>query len=97
MLAKDILRLVLLVLFVAFALRSARIPRSVQIKSTAETKDTERQQLLQRMKDNRELINQEPVDYEKINGGIESSALGSGVNFSAGPVIMIIALLPVFL
>lgn len=67
MVAKDILRIALLLLVAIFALRSGfriRIRGSVRINSPAETEDTETQQVLQRLNDTRDKVNQEPMLYE---------------------------------
>ena len=98
--AKDILRLALFVFFFAFALRSGfriRVPGSVKIKSTPETEDTETQQLLHRLQNNRGRIKQEPNEFENINIRNEVNDTGRGIPDSASAVSMIIVLLMIHL
>ena len=67
MVAKDILRIALFLLVAIFALYSGsriRVRGSVRINNNAETEDTGNQQLLQRLQDTRDKINQEPKMYE---------------------------------
>lgn len=74
--AKDILRIALFFLVAIFALRSSsfiRVRRSARINNPAETEDTETQQLLQHLQDNRDKINQEPLVYENQPAGKEIS------------------------
>lgn len=96
MIAKDILRIALFVLFVAFALRSGsgiRLRGSVRLNSPGETEDTEAQQLLQRLKDSRDMIKQEPTEYGNIDARKDAGNINSGGFFSAGAVITITFLL----
>lgn len=98
--AKDILRLALFVFFFAFALRSGfrmRVPRSVKINSTAETEDTETQQMLQHLQDNRGKLKQKPNGYENNNNRNEVNDAGRSVPDSASAVSMIIVLLMIHL
>ena len=86
MLAKDIFRLVWLILFVAFALWSGartRVPGSVQIKSPAEREDTEAQLMTLRLKDARDRIDQEPKGYQNKTRRKER-VFSNRVNSSAG-------------
>jgi hypothetical protein len=96
--AKDILRLALFVFFFAMALRSGlriRVPGSVKINSTAETEDRETQQLLQRLKDTRGKIKQEPNEYENKNILQEVNDTGRAVADPANIVSLVIVLLMV--
>ncbi len=98
--AKDILRLALFVFFFAIALRSGfrlRVPGSVKINSTAETEDTETQQMLQHLQDNRAKIKQEPNGYENNNSRNEVNDAGRAVPESASAIQMIIILLMIHL
>lgn len=75
MIAKDILRIALFLLVAIFALRSGyriKVRGSVRINNNAETEDTETQQLLQRLQDTRDKINQEPKLYENASVGEEN-------------------------
>jgi hypothetical protein len=75
MVAKDILRIALFLLVAIFALRSGfriRVRGSVRINNNAETEDTGNQQLLQRLQDTRDKINQEPKMYENEIVGEEN-------------------------
>lgn len=94
--AKDILRLALFVFFFAFALRSGfrtRVPGSVKINNEAETEDTETQQLLQRLQDNRDKIEQEAMGYPNKNIRNEVMDAGRGVRDAASTVPMIFVLM----
>ena len=96
--AKDILRLALFVFFFAFALRSGfrlRVPGSVKINSQAETEDTEKQQILQHLQDNRSKIKQEPNGFENTNTRNEMKDAGRAVPDSANAFPMIIVLLTI--
>ncbi len=96
--AKDILRLALFVFFFAFALWSGfrlRIPGSVKINSKAETEDTENQQILQHLYENRSKIKQDPNGYENINTRNEIKDTGRAVPDSTNAFSMIIVLLTI--
>ncbi len=96
MVAKDILRIALFVLFFVFALRSGyriRVPGSVRINSPAETEDIKTKQLFQRLKDTRDRIKQEPNGYKNKHARKVVKDFRNGGYFSAGAVIMIIVLL----
>lgn len=74
MVAKDILRIALFVLIAIFAFHPwfrIRVPGSARVNSSGETEDTETQQLLQRLQDSRDKINQEPKVYESQTVGEE--------------------------
>ena len=75
MVAKDILRIALFLLVAIFALRSGfriRVRGSLRINNNAETEDTGNQQLLQRLQDTKDKINQEPKLYENKSVGEEN-------------------------
>ena len=96
--AKDILRLALFVFFFAFALRSGfrlRIPGPVNINSKAETEDTETQQILQHLQENRGKIKQDANGYENTNTRNEVKDTGRAVPDSANAFPMIIVLLAI--
>jgi hypothetical protein len=64
---KDILRIILFFLVALFAFRSSyrsRSSGSVRINNPKETEDTETQQLIQHVQDNRKMALQEPNGYE---------------------------------
>ncbi len=94
--AKDILRLALFVFFFAYALRSGfrlRIPGSVKINRTAETEDTETQQMIQHLQENRSKTKQEPNGYENTNSRNEVNDTGRAIPDTANTLPMIIILL----
>ena len=95
MVAKDILRLVLLVLFVAFAIWSGsrtRLRGSIQIKSSPE-REEEARLMLRRLKNTRDSLKQEQKGYEIKNGGKDIPEFHPGVNLSSGTALPIITLL----
>ena len=96
--AKDILRLALFVFFFAFALRSGfrlRVPGSVKMNRTAETEETETQQLIQHLQESRGKTQQEPDKHENKN--ILNEVNNDARAVSASTVPMIIVLLMNFL